>query len=74
MVPFIVPVLGDGKYRFQPVALQNVSEGFVQALAHDGSVGKTYDVAGRTATRIMNCLIWLHTLRENIKLKFINRW
>ncbi len=46
MVPFVVPVLGDGKYRFQPVALQNVSEGFVQALAHDGSVGKTYDVAG----------------------------
>lgn len=46
MGPFVVPVLGDGKYRFQPVALQNVSEGFVKALTIDGSVGKTYDVAG----------------------------
>jgi len=46
MTPFVVPVLGDGKYRFQPVAIQNVSEGFVKALTNDGSVGKTYDVAG----------------------------
>ncbi len=46
MAPFVVPVLGDGKYRFQPVAIQNVSEGFVKALTNDGSVGKTYDVAG----------------------------
>ncbi len=46
MAPFVVPVLGNGKYRFQPVALQNVSEGFVKALTNDGSVGKTYDVAG----------------------------
>ena len=46
MAPFVVPVLGNGKYRFQPVALQNVSEGFVKALTSDGSVGKTYDVAG----------------------------
>ncbi len=45
-VPFVVPVLGDGKYRFQPVAVQNVSEGFVKALTNDGSVGKIYDVAG----------------------------
>src|SRR5208337_2859202 len=46
MTPFVFPVLGDGKYRFQPVAIQNVSEGFVKALTNDGSVGKTYDVAG----------------------------
>ena len=46
MVPFVVPVLGDGEYRFQPVSLQNVSEGFVKALTNDRSVGKTYDVAG----------------------------
>ena len=46
MAPFVVPVLGDGKYRFQPIAIQNVSEGFVKALTNDGSVGKTYDVAG----------------------------
>jgi uncharacterized protein YbjT (DUF2867 family) len=46
MVPFVVPVLGDGKYLFQPVSLQNVSEGFVKALTNDGSIEKTYDIAG----------------------------
>jgi NADH dehydrogenase len=46
MAPFVVPVLGDGKYRLQPVAVQNVSEGFVKALTSEGSAGRTYDVAG----------------------------
>jgi NADH dehydrogenase len=46
MVPFVVPVLGDGKYRFQPVAIQNVSEGFVKALTNESSIAKRYDVAG----------------------------
>jgi len=46
MLPFVVPVLGDGKYLLQPVSLQNVSEGFVKALAKEGSVGRVYDVAG----------------------------
>jgi len=46
MAPFVVPVLGDGRYRFQPVALANVSEGFIKALTLGASVGKTYDVAG----------------------------
>lgn len=46
MAPFVVPVPGNGKYLFQPVAVQNVSEGFVKALENDSSVGKVYDVAG----------------------------
>lgn len=46
MAPFVVPVLGDGKYRFQPAAVQNVSEGFVKALTSEVAIGKTYDVAG----------------------------
>jgi NADH dehydrogenase len=44
--PFVVPVLGEGKYRFQPVAIQNVSEGFVKALTNESSIEKLYDVAG----------------------------
>jgi uncharacterized protein YbjT (DUF2867 family) len=46
MLPFVVPVLGDGKYLLQPVSVQNVSEGFVKALAKEESVGRVYDVAG----------------------------
>lgn len=44
--PFVVPVLGAGKYRFQPVAIQNVSEGFVKALTNESCIAKLYDVAG----------------------------
>ena len=46
LVPFVVPVLGNGKYRLQPVAVQNVSQGFVKSIALENTVGKTYDVAG----------------------------
>ena len=46
MAPIVVPVLGDGKYRLQPVAVRNVSEGFVKALTTESSIAKRYDVAG----------------------------
>jgi NADH dehydrogenase len=41
-----VPVLGDGRYRLQPVAVEHVAEGFARALSLHGSVGQTYEVAG----------------------------
>lgn len=42
----VVPVVGDGKYRLQPVALENVCEGFVKALDKPETIGKTYEIAG----------------------------
>ncbi|NNF03523.1 MAG: complex I NDUFA9 subunit family protein [Rhodothermales bacterium] len=45
--PFPVwPVFGDGKYRLQPVAVEDVASVFVQALDRPGTAGKTYGVAG----------------------------
>jgi uncharacterized protein YbjT (DUF2867 family) len=46
MMPCIVPVLGSGKYRFQPIALKNVAEGFVTALNTSPSIGKIYEMGG----------------------------
>lgn len=46
MFPCVVPVLGDGNYKFQPVAVENVAAGFVKSLTVPSSIGKTYDVAG----------------------------
>ena len=46
MMPLVVPVLGSGSYQFQPVAVQDVSQGFVRSLVNEDSVGKAYDVAG----------------------------
>lgn len=42
----IVPVLGDGKYRMQPVALKEVASSFVQALEMPETIGKTYHQGG----------------------------
>ena len=42
----VVPVIGDGRYRLQPVAVEDVALGFVRALTMEESVGQTYIVAG----------------------------
>lgn len=42
----IVPVLGDGQYRLQPVAVAQVAESFVRALAMPETVGQTYHLGG----------------------------
>jgi len=43
--PFF-PVIGDGQYQFQPVHVENVADGFVQALNKPETIGKVYDIAG----------------------------
>jgi len=40
------PVIGSGQNRVQPVAVENVAEGFVRALTPPGCLNRTYDVAG----------------------------
>lgn len=42
----VVPVLGDGQYRMQPVAVEEVAESFVKALTMPESVGETYQLGG----------------------------
>lgn len=42
----VVPVMGDGEYRLQPVAVENVAAGFVKALDTPQSVGQTYHCGG----------------------------
>ncbi|OQX92882.1 MAG: hypothetical protein B6D58_00650 [candidate division Zixibacteria bacterium 4484_95] len=42
----VIPVIGDGTYRLQPVSVFNVAEGFVKSLVMPKTIGKTYDVAG----------------------------
>ena len=42
----VVPILGDGKYRFQPVSVATVAQGFEKGLQLKKSQGKTLDVGG----------------------------
>jgi len=52
----VVPVLGDGQYRLQPIAVEQVAEGFAQALRERKSIGRTYDVGGPEACRFVELL------------------
>ena len=42
----VVPVIGDGNYKWQPVSVRNVADLFVLALENKEAVNKTYEVRG----------------------------
>jgi NADH dehydrogenase len=42
----IVPVIGDGHYRMQPVAVAQVAASFVRALSMPETIGQTYHLGG----------------------------
>src|SRR5574341_2266057 len=41
-----VPVAGNGRYQMQPVAVENVSMGFVKSIKQHNAIDKTFDVGG----------------------------
>ncbi len=43
----VVPVIGDGKYRMQPVAVEQVAQSFSRALGRPETVRETYHLGGR---------------------------
>jgi len=42
----VVPVIGDGQYLMQPVAVKQVAESFVKALEMQETIGETYLLGG----------------------------
>lgn len=42
----VVPVVGDGNSRFQPIHLDDVSGSFARALGSSDTIGHTYEIAG----------------------------
>jgi NADH dehydrogenase len=42
----LFPVIGSGDYRMQPVDVDNVTAGFVQALTNDKTIGKIFEIGG----------------------------
>ena len=46
----VVPVVGSGTSRFQPVSLQDVADAFVRAVAdRETTIGQTYELGGAKA-------------------------
>lgn len=42
----VVPVIGDGQYRMQPVSLEQVAASFISALQMPETIGATYHLGG----------------------------
>jgi len=42
----VIPIIGKGTYRMQPISVKDVSQLFTQALTNSSAIGKTYEVAG----------------------------
>ena len=43
---YVVPIIGDGQYRFQPVSANTVAQGFEKALDPETAKDQTLDVGG----------------------------
>jgi NADH dehydrogenase len=52
----VMPVLGDGQYRVQPVTVDHVAEGFARALQAPAAVAQTYEIGGPEACRFVDLL------------------
>jgi uncharacterized protein YbjT (DUF2867 family) len=44
--PPVAPVIGDGRYRHQPVWIGDVATAFVRALERPETIGQTYELGG----------------------------
>jgi NADH dehydrogenase len=66
----IVPLIGGGKARFQPIPVEDVARCFVGALNEPGSIGQTFDVCGMetlTLSEIVDAILQV-TNRVRVKL------
>jgi NADH dehydrogenase len=52
----IVPVIGDGRQRLQPVPVEQVAEGFARAVELDASVKQAFDIGGADAVPMIDLL------------------
>jgi NADH dehydrogenase len=74
----VMPVVGGGKTRMQPVYVLDVAKAFVTALESDRCIGKTYELGGpqqlslRQMLKIVAQVSGLNRLFLNIPLGFVS--
>jgi uncharacterized protein YbjT (DUF2867 family) len=52
----VVPVIGDGRQRLQPVLLEHVAAGFARAVNVEAATKQTYEVTGPDAMSMLDLL------------------
>lgn len=67
----VVPVLGTGQVRLQPISVNAVAESIAKALTEPRSIGNTYDLCGDEPLRLLEILdiILDVTRRRRLKLR-----
>jgi predicted dehydrogenase len=63
----VVPVIGDGRWRFHPIHVRDVSEAVIACLCHDASIGGIYDLGGPdevTLDQFVDTIAGLYGLRR----------
>ncbi len=66
----VVPLIGGGRMRFQPVAVENVARAFVKSLNEPRAVGQTFELCGQevlTLAEIVDAILAV-TRRRRVKL------
>ncbi len=65
----VVPVIGDGRQRVQPVPVEHVAAGFARAVTVEASVKQTYTVAGPDAVSMVELLTMIGaTMHRRIRV------
>jgi uncharacterized protein YbjT (DUF2867 family) len=67
----IIPLIGDGRTRLQPVHVNDVAEAVYQSLRHPDAVGKTYELGG-TETYTIRQILDLVLVHKGRSRRFIS--
>jgi NADH dehydrogenase len=58
----VVPVIGDGRHRVQPVPVEHVAAGFARAISLETAVKQTYTVTGADTVSMQELLMLIGTI------------
>ncbi|PYK98025.1 MAG: hypothetical protein DME19_14010, partial [Verrucomicrobia bacterium] len=70
----VLPVMGSGKSRLQPVAVEEVAACFVRALQEPRSAGRTFDLCGNEVFTLEELLDLILEVRGRKRMKLHVPW
>ena len=66
----LVPIIGTGRTRFQPIFVKSVATAFVKALSEPETIGKTYDLCGEETLTLDDMTNQILEVIHKDRLKF----
>jgi len=66
----VIPLIGGGRTRFQPIPVQDVARCFVGALGEPKSIGQTFDLCGAETLRLSEIVDAILKVTNRRRIKF----